>query len=114
MLLAGSPSHVFSVVESELDAILIHQEAGDLVGVVAMGSAQAKPDRETHEHLARSSRILLCLDADEAGARAARRFWRPTYGDGKVRRWPVPLGKDPGEALGKGLSVRAWIEAGLQ
>ena len=29
------------VVESELDGLLIHQDVGDLVGVVAMGSAQA-------------------------------------------------------------------------
>ena len=39
------------VVESELCGLLIHQEAGDLVGVVALGSAQARPDAETDRTL---------------------------------------------------------------
>ncbi len=102
----------FVVVESELDGLLIHQEAGDLAGVVALGSAQARPDSETHSLLVGAGRILLAHDADEAGAKASRRFWAGTYGQRAVR-WPVPIGKDPGDAFVKGLQIRAWIEAGL-
>ena len=68
------------IVESELDALLLSQEAGDLVGVVALGSAQAKPDKKTHEILKRASLILVALDADEAGAKASWSFWPATYG----------------------------------
>jgi len=100
------------VVESELDAWLCWQEAGDLVGVVALGSAAMKPDASAHELLLKSEIILNALDYDEAGARYAWKFWPETYGQ-KVKRWPVSIGKDPSDAWQQGLSIRAWIEAGM-
>lgn len=100
------------IVESELDALLLSQEAGDLAGVVALGNAQAKPDRITHEALTRATVILVSLDTDTAGAKAAWGFWPATYGD-KARRWPTPIGKDPSDAWGKGLDIGAWIQAGI-
>lgn len=100
------------VVESELDAILIDRLAGDLVRVVALGNAQAKPDEAAHQILVQSPVILNSLDGDEAGASQAWGWWRETYG-AKVRRWPVPVGKDPGEAYQRGLSIRSWILAGI-
>lgn len=107
-----SDGGVIIIVESELDAILLHQEAGNLVTVIAMGSAQAKPNKETDELLQKATTILLSLDADEAGVKTSWSFWMPTY-VGKVKRWPVPFGKDPGEAYQKGLDLRCWIVAGL-
>ena len=68
------------IVESELDGLLLHQEAGDLVGVVALGSAQAKLDLETHDLLLKADLILVALDSDDAGAKAAWSFWPETYG----------------------------------
>ena len=100
------------VLESELDGLLLSQEAGDLAGVVAMGTAQGKPDKATHEALTRAVCVLVSLDTDTAGARAAWRFWPDTYG-GKVKRWPTVQGKDASDARAKGLDVRAWIVAGL-
>jgi len=100
------------IVESELDALLLNQEAGDLSGVVAMGSAQAKPDRITHEALTTAAVILVSLDTDDAGARAAWAFWPATYG-GKTKRWPSINGKDQSEARANGLDLRAWVIAGL-
>lgn len=101
-----------TVVESELDGLLIDQEAGDMAGAVALGSVQAKPDRELNKLLKQAALILVSLDFDEAGARASWGFWAETYG-AKVKRWPVPIGKDPSEAFQNGLNVRAWIEVGL-
>jgi hypothetical protein len=46
------------IVESELDGLLLWQEAGDLIGVVALGSAQTKPDNYTHEVLLKAERSL--------------------------------------------------------
>jgi len=100
------------IVESEIDGLILKQEMGDLAGVVAMGSAQAKPDRNTHEALTAAEIILLSLDSDEAGAKAAWAFWPEIYG-AKVKRWPVVRGKDPSEAWANGLDLRAWIVAGV-
>ena len=100
------------IVESELDGILLNQEAGDLAGVVAMGSATAKPDKVTHDALTGMEMILVALDSDEAGAKASWQFWPETYGD-KAKRWPCIKGKDPSEAKQNGLDLRQWILAGL-
>jgi DNA primase len=98
------------ILESELDALLVHQQAGDLIGTVAMGSAQQKPDRELHERLMAAERVLICLDSDEAGQRAAWGHWRTYAG---FKRWPVVLGKDVCEQWKAGVAVRTWITAGL-
>ena len=100
------------IVESELDGLLLSQEAGDLAGLVALGTATAKPDRITHELLTTAAVILVSLDGDEAGAKAAWSFWLDTYG-GKVRRWPCIGGKDQSEARLNGLDLRSWVVAGL-
>lgn len=100
------------IVESELDGLLIDQEAGDLVGTVALGSVGIRPDQEKNEILNQADPILVSLDFDEAGAKASWNFWTRTYP--KAKRWPVPVGKDPGEAFQKGLNIRAWVEAGLR
>jgi DNA primase len=100
------------IVESELDGLLVYQEAGDLVGTVALGSAQAKPDYPTHDALKKADKIIVALDHDDAGAKAAWNFWPETYGS-KVRRWPVVCGKDPSAAWENGLDIRQWIIAGI-
>ncbi|MFC1886602.1 toprim domain-containing protein, partial [Thermodesulfobacteriota bacterium] len=101
----------FCIVESELDALLIHQEAGDLVSSVALGSAQVRPSTDLHKKLLEADTILVALDSDEAGGKQAWQFWLKTYTQAK--RWPVPIKKDPGEAFQAGLNIRAWIIAGL-
>jgi hypothetical protein len=99
-----------AIVESELDAMLIHQDAGDLVGAVAMGSAQAKPDESLHKRLMAAECILVSLDTDEAGGKAAWTFWKQYPG---FKRWPTIKGKDPNEQRLNGLPVRLWVEAAL-
>lgn len=101
------------IVESELDGLLLYQEACDLVGTVALGSAQAKPDGPTHDALKKADKIIIALDHDDAGAKAAWNFWMETYG-AKVIRWPCILGKDPSAAWENGLDIRQWIIAGIQ
>lgn len=100
------------IVESELDGLLLSQEAGDLCGVVALGNAQAKPDRATHKALTKAVCILVSLDSDTAGARASWAFWPTTYGK-RARRWPTVSGKDASEARANGLDLRAWVIAGI-
>jgi hypothetical protein len=94
------------ILESELDGLLVHQEAGDLIGVVALGSAQQRPDSDLHQRLMKAARILVCLDSDQAGAKESWQFWRQYPG---FQRWPAIKGKDPGEMFKAGVPVRMWI-----
>jgi DNA primase len=98
------------VLESDLDGLLIDQEAGDLVGVVVLGSCASKPDTFTAEILKRSLHVLNSLDYDKAGAKSSQ-WWKDNFRN--CERWPVPYCKDPGEAWQKGLNIRDWIKAGL-
>lgn len=109
-LVAGS-GPVVVVVESELDALLLAQVAGDLVTAVALGSAQNRPDIDTHDMLLAASLILLAHDFDEAGAKSAWGWWPDTYP--QAVRWPVPEGKDPTEAHQAGVDLRLWVQAGI-
>ena len=117
--LNGSHSHpmvlhperdILIAVESALDGFLLSQEAGDLVGVMILGSAQAQPDNELASLLRRRRLILLALDADAAGARH-HRWWLEQFPNS--RRWPPIKAKDPGEMLQRGIDLRLWIEVGI-
>jgi len=99
------------LVESELDAQLIQQEAGDLVNVVALGNAQTRPDQQTADLLNSSRLILVALDSDSAGAKESWQWWRAHYL--QARRWPPVAGKDPGDMLAAGVNLRSWIEVGI-
>jgi hypothetical protein len=108
ILKPDAKAHV--VVESDLDGILIAQEAGDLAGAVILGSATTMPDDYAVKVLKESCHVMVALDFDKAGA-AAWPWWEENVKD--CMRWPVPDGKDPGEAWQKGVNIREWIRAGL-
>jgi hypothetical protein len=108
----GADMKNFTIVESDLDGLLVWQEAAELTGVIAMGNAAIKPDLLTHDTLIKAEMILNALDYDTAGAKPSWKFWPETYGE-KVKRWPVPIGKDPSDAWQLGLDIRAWIMAGI-
>ncbi len=110
----GVSSHKpVTIVESELDAILIAQEAGDHVGVLAMGTTGAKLSPAMTRYLTdRIPIILISLDNDQSGKEKTTKLMNqlPNAID-----WPVPekYGKDPGEAW-KRMNLRAWVDAGLR
>lgn len=109
MALGGQNKPVVAL-ESELDALLVHQEAGDLAAVLALGSASARPDADADAWLRAAPALLLALDFDDAGMSAATWWWRQYPG---AILWPVPDGKDVGDLPGLGISIRDWVEAGL-
>lgn len=110
-MILGNNRPVSVLVESELDAILLHQEAGDLVNVVSLGNAQTRPDQEAADLLKQSRLILVALDSDNAGAKESWQWWRAHYP--QARRWPPVAGKDPGDMLAAGVNLRSWIQVGL-
>jgi DNA primase len=107
----GLHRSIVAIVESELDGILLQQEAGDIAGMVALGSVSIKPDSILINQLLKVNRLLVCLDTDQAGAQAAWRYWINKFKNSE--RWPCVGGKDPGEMFKNGVSVRDWILAGV-
>jgi DNA primase len=108
----GDDCKAFMILESELDGVLLHQEAGELTGVIALGSASSRPDVHTTELLRNTEQILVALDGDDAGAKNSWQWWPEHFN--RARRWPPVSGKDPGEMRQAGIDVRTWVEAGLQ
>lgn len=105
------------IVESELDAMAVHHACEGRVGVISILSVRVKPDAACHAALAKCARILVALDADEdkpdgsnPGAEAWP-WWRQTYP--QARLWPVPVGKDPGDAFALGVDLAEWIAAAM-
>ncbi|MEN6468031.1 MAG: CHC2 zinc finger domain-containing protein, partial [Smithella sp.] len=110
IMILGMSRRAFVIVESKLDAITCY-ESQELCGSVALGSATNKPDKFTYAILRDSTQILNALDYDKAGA-TAMQWWKEQFPD-NCDRWPVPQGKDPGEAYQLGTDLKSWIEAGL-
>ena len=111
------------IVESDLDGLLIDWLAGDLVATVPLGSCSTRPKATAYESLQKSRRILVALDFDKPqwneqkqrmvapGAEACG-WWSKNFPD-TWKRWPVPNGKDQGEAFQAGVDIRQWILDGL-
>ncbi|WP_321367983.1 hypothetical protein [uncultured Desulfuromusa sp.] len=105
---------VVTVIEAELDGIMIDEHAGDLTGILAIGNDSAKPDAKSHAVLSMVDLILVALDFDKLknGRRAGGQawiWWNRSYRH--AIRWPVPVGKDPGDAFKEGLNIKDWIKA---
>jgi hypothetical protein len=117
----SAPAHV--IVESDLDGLLIDWLAGDVVGTVPLGSCSTHPKAAALAALEKSLRILVALDFDTPrwddekkvwiapGAKACG-WWQGVFAR-SYKRWPVPQGKDPGEAFAAGVDLRKWVVDGL-
>jgi len=110
-MVLSTDKSVSVLVESELDALLLYQEAGDLVNVVALGNAQTRPDQHMADLLNRNKLIIVALDDDHAGATECQQWWKGQYP--QARRWPPVAGKDPADMMAAGVDIRTWLEAAL-
>ena len=109
-MILGDDARAFVVTEAELDAMACAGAAGDICSAAAVGSSSTKPDAAATAAMKQALCILNALDFDAAGTKGFR-WWKTEFP--RTRRWPVPEGKDPGEAFAKGINLRAWILAGL-
>ena len=101
------------LVESELDAILVAQEAGRRVGVLGIGTTGAKFTPAMIRYLnEKVPLILISLDNDQGGRDKTASLINELH---NAINWRVPekYGKDPGEAW-KRMSIDKWVEAGLK
>jgi hypothetical protein len=101
------------VLESELDAILIAQEAAKHIGVLGMGTTGTKFNPAMIRYLSDKIPInLISLDNDQGGREKTTALMNqlPNAID-----WPVPekYGKDPAEACKK-INLKQWVEDGLK
>lgn len=104
-------SGVVVVQETELDAYMLHALAGDMVSCLAsLTSNIRKMSSAIFDCLQEARCILVALDMDKAGAEGWPR-WQATFPSAK--RWPVPTGKDAGEAFSAGVDLRLWLLAGI-
>jgi DNA polymerase-1 len=109
--LSGSLDLPLVIVEAELDAILLAQEAGDICSVLATGGASCYPDTDTDKMLKKVDLMLFALDFDEAGKKAFI-AWRSAYP--KVCPWPTPYAKSPADACLSGVNLREWVKSGIE
>ena len=74
---------------------------------VAVGGSTKNPDNIT-DFLAKQKDItlLICPDNDEGGAKLLEK-WQKLYSH--ARPYPVPVGKDIGEAITQGFDIRTWL-----
>lgn len=98
------------VVEGELDALSVTQEAGDLLAVVATGSTAGGRLERWIGRLALCSTVLLSFDADAAGDEAAV-WWLKALGP-RAKRWR-PYWEDANAMLQGGVDLRTWVREGL-
>lgn len=116
-------AEAFVLQEAEFDCIAVDGAVGDLVGTIGLGSTGTKPDARSAAILQESVSILDALDFDtpvrnrytgkmERPGASGGKWWKEQYKQ-RYKRWPVPKGKDAGEAFAAGVDLRTWIMAGL-
>ena len=115
---SGAWPDVVLVVESDLDGELMYELAGDLVTVlILMTSSIRRLPPKVYSRLERADCIMVATDfdrPDKEGRRAGAegwKLWQAAFA--RAKRWPVPDGKDPGEAYERGENLRLWLMAGI-
>ncbi len=93
------------LVEGEIDALSVIQEAADLVSVVATGGTRGSHALEWVIKLANMPHVFVAFDAEKKGEEAAL-YWLNALDN--ATRWHTPIGKDANEMLQRGLSIRMW------
>jgi DNA primase len=99
------------VLESELDALLIQQEAADLVYCIALGGSTKQLDAQTDQLLRKTPLILFLPDFDEAGATAWVK-WKKSFPD--IQRILTPSEKAAGDYFVYGGNLREWLEESIK
>lgn len=95
------------VCEGEMDTMLLWQEAGDLVGVVALGHAAAELDPAWSSLWQAVEHVYLALPDNQTG-RQAREQWLALIAE-RVQPVDLPAGQTITRLWRSGQSLRAWV-----
>jgi DNA primase len=98
------------VTEGEFDAVLLHQEAGDLAGVATLGSAVARLPDAWVPYLLGLQSLLVAYDTDSAGIKGAA-MWESICP--RAQRIVPLAGKDVTDYYLSGGDLRAWVQFAL-
>lgn len=107
------PEWPLLVVEGEFDCLTVWQEAKDLINPVTLGASSVRVNTRFKPYIWSASAVYVCMDNDEAGAKAAEK-WLEAVPDAQIVH--VPQGKDPNEfrlLAGRG-AVREWVQGLIQ
>ena len=99
------------ILESELDALLVQQEASDLIYCVALGGSTKQLDEQTDLLLRKTKTVLFLPDFDEAGAIAWIK-WKKMFPH--IQRILTPSEKSAGDYFLAGGNLREWLLAELE
>lgn len=106
-----SGARVGFLTEGEFDAMLLHQEAGDLVGVATYGSiTQVRPLTDSAK-LSDLHHVFVVFDADPAGQARGERLAQTSSQVQVVL--PAAGRKDITEMFQHGIPLRTWVQAQL-
>lgn len=101
------------LVESDLDAYLIWQEAGADVSVIALGGSERPLSKGALEFLNASQRILISTDFDDqTGGKIGagqQSFYRLKQQFPHAEYFPTAIGKDPCDMQTLGVPIKLWI-----
>ena len=96
------------IVEGEFDAMLLEQEAGDLIGVCTLGSASSRHlSSKWLSHFLSCQRIYLVGDNDLAGQEWAEALLGNSH---RLRNIQVPEGKDITDFCRIGGDLKGWVK----
>ena len=102
------------IVEGELDAMLLCQEIPGPVLIIAMGSTSNGPAPAMVADLARRPFVLISLDADAAGGKAAWQRWMNAIPNATRAPVPATWGKDHADAFLSGHNLSEWFAMALR
>jgi hypothetical protein len=98
------------ILESELDAMLLHQEIIGPTLIVAMGSTSNGPDQAMVADLTKRPFVLISLDADAAGGKASGKWFSALPNATPAPPWG---GKDHTDAHLSGHDLAEWFSMAL-
>ena len=104
-LILNPESKVVFVVEGDFDAILLDQECEHSFCIIAIGT-NTNLDFESDELVQKAEKLIISLDADDAGRKAANRL-SDRYKDAIIKE--IPEGKDACDSYQKGVDLKQWL-----
>ena len=102
--------HAALFCEGEFDALILQQEAGDLLASVTLGSATARLSGYWHDKLVGQRTIFVSYDQDTAGERGMNRLLKLSP---RFQPLLLPDGKDVTDFYLSGGDVYAWVAGAL-
>ncbi len=104
------PGMTVMLVESEIDALSVHQESGGIIAAVATGGTSKGQSLRWINALKQAPGILIGFDADEAGENGSA-TWKKKLPN--ALRW-MTWAHDANQMLQDNINIRTWVEMGLR